>query len=430
MLIVRSHPTATIVSVDDRDAVIWLHRRAGFGVGAAELDAAVANGPAAELARLVDPNGAGGPPATDPWDDGRLPLDRRDKPSRLYAVATWLDLMTTSDQPVVERIAWLWHGHFVSGFDKVKIAKLMVDQIRLFRSAGLGPFATLLRDVTIDPAMMLYLDLRTSTGSEPNENYAREVLELFTLGVGNYAEADVQAGARALTGWVLADQATAHFVAKRHADTPQQYLAAPGVHDLDTVVTAIAAQPAMATFVARTVALELLGTAPDDLVGQLAAAFTASGFAVRTLVHDTLQAGLSGTTAPLVLGPAPWLVWARRATGAQLTPPMARQQLALLRDAGQIPMYPPNVAGWPGGPAWFASATMVARTNLAVLVARATPDGPVLRAATGDDPDALAASLGLSSTGFGAATATALAAAAAGAPRLAVALASPEAFVI
>ena len=106
-------------------------------------------------------------------------------------------------------------------------------------------------------------------------------------------------------------------------------------------------------------------------------------------------------------------------TGAQLTAPMAKNQLALLRDAGQIPMYPPNVAGWPGGPAWFASATMVARTNLAALVARATPDGPVLEAANGADPAALAAALALPSTGFGAATSAALAAAKAGcrAPR-------------
>ncbi len=415
--------------MDDRDAVIWLHRRAGFGLPASELDAAAASGPAVELARLIDPDGAGGPPSADPWDDAQLPLDRKDQPARQYAIGTWLDLMTSSAQPIVERMAWLWHGHFVSAFDKVKVGKLMVDQVRLFRTGGLGSFTTLLHDVTVDPAMMLYLDLRTSTGSEPNENYAREVLELFTLGVGNFAEADVQAGAKALTGWALADKVTAHFVAKRHDDSPQQYLGQSGVHDLDTVVAAITAQPAMATFIARTVALELLGTAPDDLVAQLAAAFGASGFDVRTLVQATLQAGLAGTTAPVVVGPAPWLVWARRVTGAQLTAPMAKNQLALLRDAGQIPMYPPNVAGWPGGPAWFASATMVARTNLAALVARATPDGPVLEAANGADPAALAAALALPSTGFGAATSAALAAAKAGVQRLAVALTSPEAFV-
>lgn len=177
--------------MDDRDAVIWLHRRAGFGLSAAEADVASVGGPAAELERLLDASAVA---PDDPWSDDLLPLDVSDQPSRRYAVATWLDLMASSAQPLVERIAWLWHGHFVSAFDEVKVGRLMVDQVRLLRTAGLGPFPALLRAVTVDPAMMLYLDLRTSTGTEPNENYAREVLELFTLGVGNYAEADVQAG--------------------------------------------------------------------------------------------------------------------------------------------------------------------------------------------------------------------------------------------
>ncbi|MEO5901954.1 MAG: DUF1800 family protein, partial [Ilumatobacteraceae bacterium] len=222
------------------------------------------------------------------------------------------------------------------------------------------------------------------------------------------------------------------FVARRHDDPAQHYLGRDGVHDLDSVVQAIASQPAMATFIAHTVATELLGTAPDTVVAALAAAFTAADFDVRTLVEATLTAGLAGTSAPIVLGPVPWLVIARRVTGASLAAPAAqKQQLALLRDAGQLPMYPPNVAGWPGGPAWFASGSLVARTNLATLVARATPDGSqALVAAQGKDPAALATALALPEPGFGAATTAALAAAPAGVQRLALALASPEMFVV
>jgi uncharacterized protein (DUF1800 family) len=418
--------------VNDRDAIIWLHRRAGFGISGADLDAATSRGPAAELDRLLDPAGAGAAPTTDPWDDTQLPLDRKDQPSRLYAIETWLDAMSATTQPLVDRMAWLWHGHLVSAFDKVKVGKLMVDQIRLFRREGLGSFTTLLHDVTIDPAMMLYLDLRTSTGSLPNENYAREVMELFTLGVGNFQESDVHAGAVALTGWTLAQDSTAHFVARRHDDSAQHYLGRDGVHDLDSVVQAIAAQPAMATYIAHTLATELLGTAPDDVVAKLAATFTAAGFDIRTLVKATLQAGLDGTSAPLVLGPAPWLVMVRRLTGTTFAAGSGlQQQLALLRDAGQIPMYPPNVAGWPGGAAWFASGSLVARTNLATLVARFTPaTSPAMQAAASSDPGALATALALPTPGFGAATAAALAAAPAGAARLALALASPETFVV
>lgn len=202
------------------------------------------------------------------------------------------------------------------------------------------------------------------------------------------------------------------------------------MHDLDTVVEAIAAQPAMARFVATTVAGELLGATPDDLVDDLATGFAATGFDVRSLVRSTLQAGLAGASVPIVVGPVAWLVWARRVTGAQLTGQQPARQLALLRAAGQLPMSPPNVAGWPGGAAWFASASVVARCNLAGLVARATSDGPVLDAARSADPRGLAVALALPSAGFGPATAGALAAAAPGVERLTLALAAPETFVV
>jgi uncharacterized protein (DUF1800 family) len=418
-----------MIVVNDRDAIIWLHRRAGFGLGAQQLTEAVSRGPDAELERLLDPTAAGAPPTTDMWDDAKLPLEVKDKPSRLYAIDTWLDSMVATAQPVVDRLAWLWHGHFVSGLDKVKVGKLMVDQVRLFRREGLGSFTTLLHDVTIDPAMMLYLDLRTSTGSLPNENYAREVMELFTLGVGNYAEADVHAGAVALTGWTLPQRTQAQFVPRRHDDSPQTYLGVGGVHDVDSVVGAITAQPAMATFIARTVALELLGAAPDDLVAELATTFTSSGLDIRGLVRATLRAGLAGAGAPIVLGPVLWLVMAQRVTGVALAAgtPKSSRRAKLLRDAGQLPMLPPNVAGWPGGAAWFGSGSLVARTNLAVLVAAdAAGDSAALAAARGNDVGALAAALSLPDAGFGTATARALAAAPAGAQRLALALVSPE----
>jgi uncharacterized protein (DUF1800 family) len=387
------------------------------------LDAATARGPAEELRRLIAAVPADSRP--DPWDDAKLPLDPRDQPSRLYAIQAWLDALVASTQPLVDRMAWLWHGHFVSGIDKVRVGRLMADQIRLFRSQGLGPFPTLLRAVTIDPAMLVYLDLRTSTGSAPNENYAREVLELFALGAAHFTEADVKAGARALTGWTLVG-GDAQFVSRRHDNTPVRYLETDGVHDLDTVVAAIVARPELAELVAGVVAFELLGTAPDDLVSRLAASFRSSGLDLRSLVGATLQAGIDGTTEPIVLGPVLWLVQAQRVTGAKVDD---GRRLALLRAAGQLPMLPPNVAGWPGGAAWFAAGTVVARTNLAAVVAAGTPaDAAVMAASRGTDLAALAAALGLPEP-FGDATAAVLGAARPGAPRLALALSSPD-FVI
>lgn len=409
--------------MEERDAVAWLHRRAGFGLAPAALREAVDRGAAAELDRLLDPQGAGGPPA-DLWNDALLPFDPRDRASKSHAIGQWVDGMVASEQPAVERVAWMWHGHFVSALDKVRVARLMVEQARLFRTAGLGSFRDLLRAVTLDPAMLIYLDLRTSTGAEPNENYARELLELFTLGEGTYSEADVQAGARALTGWTFYDlDGGVKFAPRRHDDTPREFLGVGGVHDLDTVLDAVLANDALAPFIARTVAAELLGSTDGALVTALAEGFAAGGFDVRSLVRSALEAGLAGGSAPVVLGPVPWFVCARRITGAQ---PSTKDVLPLLRSTGQLPMLPPNVAGWPGGPAWFAASSLVARANLAAAVAAATPDGEVLAAAQGDDGDLLADVLGLPSVGFGDDSLAALDAAPAGRDRLAVALITPE----
>ena len=407
--------------MDDRRAVAWIHRRAGFGLHPDELDAASARGPTAELDRLF---AQAGQSRTADWDDAQLPLDPKDPKARIYAIHQWLELMVATQQPLVDRMAWLWHGHFVSAADKVRVARFMVEQIRLFRRSGLGPFPDLVAAVAVDPAMLVYLDGRESTGRAPNENFARELMELFTLGVGHYGEADVKAGAAALTGWRLGLRAPgATLVRARHDDDPQRYLGVDGVHDVATVVAALAAQPALAPFIAAAVAAELLGTNDESVVGHLAAGFAARGLRIDALVRATLEAGLAGASRPVVMAPVPWLVMAQRVTGATLS---AGARLLGLRSAGQLPMLPPNVAGWPGGPAWFASATVVGRANLAAAVAAATEDGQPALEAAASGPPALAEVLGLPDPGFGAATAKVLAGARAPRQRLALALTSPE----
>jgi uncharacterized protein (DUF1800 family) len=293
-----------------------------------------------------------------------------------------------------------------------------------------GVVPALLRAVAIDPAMLVYLDGRQSSGKAPNENFGRELMELFTLGVGNYGEADVQAAARALTGWVVrtpkdgpADRA-ATFAARRHDDTPQHFLDRDGVHDLDTVVAAVCAQPACATFIARKLARAVIGPNVDQAtIADLAATFTASGLDITALtraVVDALAAGTDG--GPVVLAPVPWLVMAQKATGAVLD---ATVRVAGLRDAGQVPTLAPNVSGWPSGDAWYASATVVARFNLAAAIAENAPaDNPTVVAAGHGDVHALAAALGLA--GFGAATTKALQSVGDGPSRLVLALTSPE----
>ncbi len=378
----------------------------------------------AELDRLLDPSAVAAAIAADPWDDESLPYDPMDAPSKRYAIGTWINAMVATEQPLVDRMTWLWHGHFVSAIDKVRVARLMVDQVRLLRSAGLGEFRDLVRSLTIDAAMLIYLDLRTSTNEVPNENYSRELLELFTLGEGTYSEDDVQAGAAALSGWTFErGGGDVVFRPRRHDDELQTFLDVDGVHDLDTVIDAVMAHPAMPLFIAETLAEELLGEGEPDLVAELASGFASSGFVVGELVRAVLTAGAGRDVVPLVLGPFPWLVIAARTTAVRLDLP---QSVLLLRAAGQLPMLPPNVAGWPGGAAWFNAGSLVARANLAALIAADATDADVLAAAESDDADLLADVLGLPSTGFADQSRAALTAAPAGRDRLAVALVTPE----
>jgi len=226
--------------MDESASIRWLHRRAGLGaVGSPAGD------PAAALDALVAPELSD----PDPWD-GRA-LDPRNDGRREAIVAWILHLLTAQDTYRARRTLML-HGWLVSALDKVVQPALMVDQIRLLDSQGGGSYPALLRAITVDPAMLVYLDGRTSTGSSPNENYGRELMELFALGVDEYGEADVRAAATALTGWVVRFRiGDAQFVPSRHDPTPQTLVGVTGVDGVDSVVDALVGHPAHVPFVAR-----------------------------------------------------------------------------------------------------------------------------------------------------------------------------------
>jgi uncharacterized protein (DUF1800 family) len=404
---------------------VWLHRRLGFGLDAEAQAAVTGRGPAAELDAMIEGALVAQP---DAWVDAELPDDPRDRQARIAAVTGWLAQMRGTSQPLLDRVAWLWHGHFVSSLDKVRVGRAMVEQIRLFRRIGLGEFGALAREVTIDWAMLRYLDLATSTGAEPNENYARELLELFTIGVGEFDEADVAGVARALTGWRVGRDGVVQFVARRHDDSPQNVLGATGVHDLDTVIDALRGHPALPRFITASIARDVLGDVDAGLVDDLAATF-AVDLDVSALVRALGDAGIAGAGSSMVSAPVPWLVTALRATGAQ---PSTPQLIRGLRAVGQTPMLPPNVGGWPGGRAWLAADTIVARTNLAMLVAESVDPGSALIAACESvDVDRIAELLTIYEAGFGAATSAALRSPAASpVQRLALAMVSPEFVVV
>ncbi|MGZ4681018.1 MAG: DUF1800 domain-containing protein [Acidimicrobiales bacterium] len=385
--------------MDDRSAIAWLARRVGFGLGPGELDSLVALGVPSVVDRLVDPDAHGIAAAPDPWrslDLAGYDIHKSGGPLRQASVEAWLQAMFVTPRPLEEWMRWFWHGHFVSTNGVVKDPRLMVGQLRMLGAEGLGDFRTLLRAVTIDPAMLVYLDGTDSRIGAVNENYGREVLELFALGVGNYSEADVRAGATALTGWhVYRPDGTASFQSRIHDDSPQSYLGRTGVHDLDTVVDAIVGHDACAPFITGKLARAILGPDVDDgLISRLAGDFAASGLQIRPLVRAILEAGLDGASSTMVMAPVPWAVAAARSAG--VGPDDLGRALPLgLRDAGQLPMSAPNVGGWPGGRAWLTSSTTLSRVDLAGRIASKAPDAdPARQAAAAGDLAALADRLG------------------------------------
>lgn len=417
--------------VADRETIAWLTRRVGFGPAPGELDALEALGVDGAIDRLLAD--AGSPPTPDDlWADLALHSEEPGERRRyaLAAITRWIETLAATANPLPESMAWFWHGHLVTSILEVPFPILLARQINLFRRRGLGSFVDLLAATTVDPAMLLYLDGAGSTAAAPNENYGREMLELFALGIGNYGEADVQAAARALTGYRI-DRTTGepYVVARDHDEAAQHLRGADDVGDVTGVIDAVTSHPACAGFVARSVIAHLLGPEVDDEVtDRLVEAFAVGGLELVPLVRGCLEAGVDGAARPVVSGPTPWLVGALRATGAVLEP---RTVLEGLFAAGQLPWVPPNVGGWPGHTAWLTAATTVGRANLAGAVARGTPeDALVLRAAADGDLDALADHLGRPE-GFGPTTQAALGAAArvSGRPGdgvLATALCAPE----
>lgn len=434
--------------MNEREAIAWLYRRVGFGLAPGELDRLEPKGAAGVLDELLDPDAHGVPVAPDPWAGLDFStFDPDDNKTRREAtravIGAWLAAMVTTPRPLHEWLRWFWHGHFTSSLPVVRHPNLMVTQLRLYGERSLGDVRTFLRDVTVDPAMLVYLDGHANEKNKVNENYGRELLELFALGVGNYTEADVRAGAEALTGWQVARGSvptgpTSTFIPRRHDDSPKTYLGREGVHDVDSVIDAVVAHEACAPWITFRLARAILG--PDverGLVDRLAGELRDGGMQLRPLVRSLLEAGLDGASTPLVSGPVSWLTRMLRATAAPL-PATLQAAGEGLEPSGQIPMIPPNVAGWPGGSAWLSSSATVARLGMAAVVADATPaDSPIGRAAGTGDVAELADALGYPG-GFGSATSSALQDLARDpaldrrttAAVLAVALAAPEAVLL
>jgi len=278
----------------------------------------------------------------------------------------WLREMATTASPLSERMTLFWHNHFVSAQPKVRWAQLMYRQNVLLRRHALGRFDLLLHEIAKDPAMLVYLDTALNRRGAPNENFAREVMELFTLGEGHghYTEADIKEAARAFTGWSF-DPDTRQFVFRRlaHDGASKTVLGQSGALDGDAVLDILLAQPATAEFIVSKLWREFVSPLPDPArVRRVAEAFRASGWridvALRVLLmqHEVIERNEDNA---LVKSPVEVVVGLMRQSGGELVAPVAAA--VAVAGMGQNLFSPPNVRGWPGGEAWINTTTLLAR---------------------------------------------------------------------
>lgn len=290
----------------------------------------------------------------------------------------WLRQMLSTSSPLAERMTLFWHNHFVSSQQKVRYSLLMYRQNALLRQHALGNFGKLLHAVSKDPAMVIYLDNANNRKGIPNENFAREVMELFTLGEGHYGEQDVKEAARAFTGWSIdPDSGDFKWRARMHDDGIKTVLGKSGNFDGDDVLDILLAQPACAELIVAKLWREFVSPEPDAReVARIAQRFRASGYEIRTALRE------------LFLSPA---FWDKKNRGTLVKSPVelvvgALNQFEFTYDdplpftfavaqLGQNLFNPPNVKGWPGGNDWINSSTLLARKSALERLIRATGNG-------------------------------------------------------
>ena len=278
--------------------------------------------------------------------------------------AWWLREMLLTPSPLTERMTLFWHGHFATSQQKVRASQLMYRQNVLLRREALGNFATLLHAVAKDPAMLVYLDNAGSRRQAPNENFAREVMELFTLGEGRYAEQDVKEAARAFTGWSL-DRDSGEYTFRRlwHDGGEMTVLGTTGRLDGDEVIDILLARPETARFVAAKLWREFISPRPDVAQTQrLAAVFRDSRYEVKPLLRAILLSDdfwSMENRASLIKSPVDLIVGTLRTF--ELHPLDLRPAVLAVAALGQNLFSPPNVRGWPGGDAWINSSTLLGR---------------------------------------------------------------------
>ena len=283
----------------------------------------------------------------------------------------WLERMAKGPRPLQEKLTLFWHGHFATSAQKVKDAYFMWLQNETFRTMGSGNWLQLLYAVAKDPAMLFWLDQAQSRKEHPNENFAREVMELFTLGEGNYTEKDVTEAARAMTGWTLSRQAQKYEYREfMHDEGEKTVLGKTGnLNGLD-ILKLIVDQPQAARFITAKLWRFFATDNPSpELIEGLASNFRSNGNNFKPLLRAMFRSEefyADSVIRTQVKSPVQWLVGSTRMLERDLPPSLVCTQL--LRNLGQELLMPPNVKGWDGGLSWITTNNLLSRYNQAAML--------------------------------------------------------------
>ncbi|WP_436794997.1 DUF1800 domain-containing protein [Actinospongicola halichondriae] len=369
----------------DRGDIEHLLRRSGFGARTADVDALVgldweqAVDAVLDLSGAPDPAAglptvARAPAATTDWSGDYVPM-----------VHHWLDRCATTATPIVEKMTLFWHGHLTSSASGVRLGPIL-DQHVLFQRSGLGRYDELVDAVAIDPAMLIYLDGKSSHRWSPNENFARELMELFCLGVGNYTEDDVRAAARAFTGYRVREgddgDQSYYFLPTHHDEGDKTFMGVTKNWDGPAIIDHILNGPTR-MIAARHLARRLWSffaypDPSDAIVDSLAATFDAADLELLPLVraiflHPEFRSDQCRNG--LLRSPIELAVAAGIHTGLPASQIHAEWYLP---DMGQRPFMPPNVDGWPQNEGYVATSTFWARSRFADRVGQVGADAGLL----------------------------------------------------
>ncbi|HEX2750911.1 MAG TPA: DUF1800 domain-containing protein [Verrucomicrobiales bacterium] len=296
---------------------------------------------------------------------------RRQREQALELIGWWFNRMSGTAWPLREKMTLFWHGHFATSLEKVRQTVLMQKQNDLFRAQALGSFRELTKAIVEDPAMMIYLDTNNSNKAHPNENFARELMELFTLGEGHYTEEDIKESARAFTGYRYRPffPAAPRFAPFQHDGGEKTFFGKKGSFNGSDIVDIIFQQPQSALFITAKLWRYFVSDTPPDLATQSALAETLirANWKLGPFLRTVFNSGVfydTGVMRSQIKSPVQFLVQIRKQL--ELTenlPPLLLS--GALQQLGQIPFRPPNVAGWEGGRAWINTSTLLNRYNIA-----------------------------------------------------------------